>query len=175
MRQTIIASALLVFGSAALAQKVTPGLWEHSMSIKSASGQMESAMAEMQKQLAALPADQRKMMEQMMAGQGVGVGPKGQTVRVCVTPAMADRDQMPQADGDCRQTTQRSGNKVSFKFSCTGDPPSSGEGVYTLLSDKAYEGRATMSTIVNGKPEKMNMTHSGKWLGADCGAVKPRP
>jgi hypothetical protein len=26
---------------------------------------------------------------------------------------------------------------------------------------------------VNGKPEKMNMDGLGKWLGSDCGNVKP--
>ena len=30
-----------------------------------------------------------------------------------------------------------------------------------------------MATTVEGKPQKVNMEGSGKWLGADCGTVKP--
>ncbi len=30
-----------------------------------------------------------------------------------------------------------------------------------------------VTTAVNGQPETMGVDGSGKWLGADCGAVKP--
>ena len=51
----------------------------------------------------------------------------------------------------------------------------SGEGEMTFAGDKAYTGRSTMTSQVNGKPERMNMEMAGKWLAADCGNIKPRP
>ena len=113
-------------------QKMRPGLWEHSMTMKSQSGQMEAAMAEMQKSLASMPPAQRKQMEQMMAQQGVGMGPKGQTVKVCVTQEQADRDTVPQQEG-CTQKVQRiNASTMKVAFSCKGgqgQPPSSGVGM----------------------------------------------
>lgn len=160
----------------AWSQKVSPGLWEQSMTMKTQSGQLEQGMAQMQKELAKLPPDQRKMMEQMMAGRGVGMAP-GQptTVRVCISPEQAARDEMPQHDGRCKQTeVQRSGSTVKFKFSCTGQPPTSGEGEYTFESSKANSGRVVVDTVAAGKPERMEMQSRGRWLAADCGALKPR-
>ncbi|MCB2028402.1 MAG: DUF3617 family protein, partial [Rhodoferax sp.] len=49
------------------AQNLQPGLWELTSTMHSGSGQMEKAMAEAQKQMAALPPEQRKMMQDMMA------------------------------------------------------------------------------------------------------------
>ena len=71
---------------------------------------------------------------------------------------------MPQ-DRNCSQlSTERSGNTVKFKFACTGDHPSSGSGEFTLLSDKGYTGHTAGDTVVQGKPEHMEMTLNGKWL-----------
>ena len=48
-------------------QKLRPGLWENSVTMKSQSGQLEAAMAQMQKSMASLTPAQRKQMEQAMA------------------------------------------------------------------------------------------------------------
>lgn len=159
----------------AWSQKLTPGLWEQSMTMKSQSGRIEQGLAQMQREIAKLPPDQRKMMEQMMAGKGVGMG-VGQpnAVRICITPEQAARDEMPQHDGRCKQTAmERSGNTVRFKFSCAGDPPTSGEGDYTIESSKAHSGNVVVNTAVQGQPERMEMQTRGRWIAADCGAVKP--
>ena len=65
-------------------QKLRPGLWENSVTMKSQSGQLEAAMAQMQKSMASLTPAQRKQMEQAMAQQGVSMGPSGNTVKVCI-------------------------------------------------------------------------------------------
>ena len=46
---------------------IEPGLWQHSFSIKTASGELERAMQQLEQQLASMPAAQRQMMESMMA------------------------------------------------------------------------------------------------------------
>lgn len=168
------AAAIVLFNAPAGAQALKPGLWENSFTMKSTSGGMEKAMAEMQAQMAKMPPEQRKMMEQMMAKQGVGMGPKGNTVKFCMTPEDAARQELPAADGNCKQKiTRRSGNTLAMSFTCTGNPPSTGEGEYTVVSDTAYSGKSVVNTTVNGKPERMDMTVAGKWLAADCGAIKP--
>ena len=174
-RLLLVIGALWLTGPVA-AQKLAPGLWEHGMTMKSAGGEVAAAMAQMQKQMAAMPPEQRKMMQDMMARQGMSVGGSGQTITVktCLTPEQAARDQVPPPDGDCRITSQqRSGNTLRVKFECTGEHKGSGEGEYTFVSDKAHKGRTVLTTTVKGKPERMEMDHSGRWLAADCGPIKP--
>ena len=165
-------------GGASAQQKMRPGLWEHSVNMKSQSGQMEAAMAEMQKSLASMPPEQRKQMEQMMAQQGVGMGPKGQTVKVCITKEQADLDNVPQQEG-CTQKVQRvDASTMKVAFACKGgqgQPPSSGEGTITMQGPTAYTGQFKFKTQNQGKPEQIDMAQSGKWLSANCGAIKPMP
>lgn len=176
----LLAAGAALAGGPAWSQKIAPGLWEHSMTLKADGGEMAAAMAEMQKQLAALPPDQRKMMQEMMGRQGVNIGATGQaiTVKVCLTPEQAARDEVPPPDGDCRITSrQRTGNTLKMRFECTGEHTGSGEGEYTFISDKAHKGRTVINTTAKGKgkPERMEMLHAGKWLSANCGTVKPVP
>jgi hypothetical protein len=145
------------------------------MTMKSAGGEMERAQAEMQKQLAAMSPDQRKQMEQMMSGRGMAMGAQGNAVKVCVSKEQAARPAEPQLEPHCnRKDVQRSGNTVKFKFECTAPRPSSGEGEWTFISDKAYTGKTVVTSEVKGKPQQMTMEMSGKWLSADCGDIKPR-
>src|ERR1041384_6387653 len=76
--------------------KLQPGLWEQALTMKSASGQMESQMAQMQQQLASMPPDQRKMVEDMMAKQGVAMGGGGRntTIKMCISPEQAERGEV---------------------------------------------------------------------------------
>jgi hypothetical protein len=158
----------------ASAQTMKPGLWEHSFTMKSQSGKMEQGMAELQKQIAAMPPEKRKQMEQMMAQSGVAMGSKVNVVKVCVTPEDAARMDMPKFNDQCKQEViKRSASTMQFKFTCAGQPPTSGEGEVTFSSPTAYTSKSIVNTSVEGKPERMTMDQSGKWLAADCGAVKP--
>lgn len=162
-------------GGASAQQRMRPGLWEHSVNMKSQSGQMEAAMAEMQKSLASMPPAQRKQMEQMMAAQGVKLGQGGgMSVQVCVTPEMAAQQEVPvQKEGDCTTKVQsRSGNTMKVAFSCK-NPPSSGEGTYVFRGDTGYDMKMLVKTTEGGKPVTTTMEGTGRWLGADCGKVKP--
>jgi hypothetical protein len=87
-----------MYSSMVSAEKLnmTPGLWEHTYTVKTQSGELEQAMAHMQQQLAGLPPEQRKMVEQMMAAQGVGFGEKANTIKMCITQGEIDRGVLPQ-------------------------------------------------------------------------------
>jgi hypothetical protein len=171
----LAAVSLAAITSIAGAQGMKPGLWEISNNMRSSDPDLEAAMAERQQAMASMPPEQRKKMEEMMARQGVKMGQGGgMSIQMCMTREMAERNEMPaQQRGDCKSTQQpRSGNTMKMSFVCT-NPPSSGEGQFTFTSPEAYSMKMAMKTIVNGKPETINMDSAGKWLGADCGNVKP--
>ena len=169
------AMALAITALPSTAQTQAPGLWEHAFRMKSAGGEIEKAMAEMKKQLDAMPPDQRQQMEQMMASRGVKMGAQGSSVKFCLTKEQAARPAEPRVNDNCtQQVERRSGNTVRFKFECTRPEGSSGEGEMTYLNDKAYTGKTNMTAQIEGKPQEMSMEMTGKWLAADCGDVKPR-
>jgi hypothetical protein len=173
----LMAGVLAVASSGTWAQSTKPGLWEIQNRM-GGNAQMDAATAEMQKQMASMPADQRKQMEAMMAAQGVSM-PKaatggGMAIKVCISPDMAARTDMPsQVDGDCTSTvTSRSGNTLKMHFVCK-NPPTEGDGTYTFSGDTAYTMKMAMKTNQKGKTESMTMEGQGKWLAASCGNVKP--
>ena len=148
---------------------IEPGLWQHNFSIKTASGELERAMQQMEQTLANIPAAQRDMMAKMMASQGVSFDFKDNSVQVCLTQQDIERGQLPQQDGCTQQVNQTGDSSYSFTFSCNTNPPSSGSGVMTFDGRKAYTGNASFTTQLKGKTEQMTMQQSGKWLKADCG------
>ncbi|MES2937031.1 MAG: DUF3617 domain-containing protein [Pseudomonadota bacterium] len=167
-----VAAALALASLAASAQSLKPGLWELTLKTQTSSGQMEQAQAQMRQHMASMSPEQRKQIEEMMAKQGIKMGAGGNTMQVCMTKDMAERNQMPM-NSDCKTTSQsRSGNTVKMAFACT-NPPSSGEGEYTMIGSDAYKSRSVIKAVVNGKPDTMTVEGGGKWLAADCGNVKP--
>lgn len=154
--------------------KMQPGLWEHGFTMKTESGQAERALSMVQQQMANLPPEQRKMVEQMMASRGVSMSPKGSSIKACLSKEDAERGDLPKIDGNCQQQVVRSSsNTLKVTFTCKGNPPSSGEGEVTFQSPTAYTGRSVVNTMVAGKPERVSMEQTGRWLSADCGSLKP--
>jgi hypothetical protein len=170
------ASILLAISLSATAQTQKPGLWEMTTKVQSGGQDMGAAMAKMQKQLESMPPDQRKMLEDMMAKQGVQMGSSGGggvTVKICMTKEMFDQAHMAKPSEHCTHSiSPRSGNTQRFTFSCT-QPPSQGQGEVTYLSPEAYTTKMTGKNTVGGKESTMDMQSSGRWLGSDCGNIKP--
>jgi hypothetical protein len=180
MKQRLSAVAALVLGSAlalpASAQSIKPGLWEITNTLGSADGQMQATMAQMQKEMAEMEPEERKMMEEMMAKQGVqfgGTAGGGMRTTMCITPEMAKRnDLMVQQQGDCKHTRSAAvGGKMTFSFVCN-NPRTTGDGEMSFAGDTGYKMKMK---VVSGtaRSDVMTMDASGKWLGADCGSVKP--
>ena len=105
-------TALALVASAASAQNLKPGPWEIQNQMQGANdSKMAQAMAEMQQQLATMPPEQRKMIEDAMAKQGA-------------------------QQGDCTHTAEpRSGNTQKFSFSCS-KAPSRGEAPWPLSAQR---------------------------------------
>jgi len=176
-RSAFAATIMSGIALGASAQTMKPGLWEISHKMQSNGGELGAKMAAAQEQMAKLPPEQRKMMEDMMAKQGVTMGAGGpgggMTMKICMTKEMTERDEVPAGQGDCTSTkSPRVGNTMKIAFTCT-KPPSSGEGQITFNGSDAYAMKMTVNTTVKGQPQKMDMDSSGKFLSADCGSVKP--
>ena len=179
IRYVPIAVAGMLIAAGASAQNMKPGLWEVTNNMKSGSGgQMEQAQVQMQQQMAKMTPEQKKMMQDMMAKQGMqmGSGPGGgMSVKTCITKEMAARDELPMQQGDCRTTNQqKSGNTMKFAVACA-NPPSTGEGQVTLTSPEAFSMRMAVQSKAGGQSHTVNMEGTGRWLSADCGSVKPMP
>ena len=164
---------LLGSARAANAQTLKPGLWDVNTKMQ---GGLGNQMAAMQEEMAKMPPEQRKMMQDMMAKQGATMGAAGPgsiSSKVCLTKEMIERNEMPATQGDCTSTTSpRIGNTMKMAFTCS-KPPSSGEGQITYVSSEAYAIKMTVNSATRGKGEKMEMESSSKWLGTDCGSVQP--
>ena len=174
-------AVVLVWSVVALsahAQNMKAGLWEITSKTPGGSTEIDKVMAQAQTQMAAMSPEQRKMVQDMMAKQGVnmGTGASGaMSIKMCMTREMVDNNDFSPQQGDCKSThSPRAGNTMKLSFTCT-NPPSSGEGQVTFVSPEAYNSKMTVNTTVNGKSEKMSMEGQGKWLSAECGAIKPPP
>lgn len=176
-RPIFIASAFaLAWCASAGAQTMKPGLWEVTTRM-GGSPEMDQAMSQMQQQMANMTPAQRKQMEGMMGKQGAGmsVAPGGaMAAKICMTKEMAARHEVPmQQQGDCTSTvSDKTGSGMKMKFTCT-NPPSTGDGQFTYSGDSAYTMKMNISSAQKGAPRNTTIDSSGKWVAADCGAVKP--
>jgi hypothetical protein len=170
---TIALASPVITSSQTSAIKINAGLWEHSFTLNSGNGEMEQAMKQMQAQMAKMSPAERKQIEAAMAQSGVSFGPKGNSVKVCLTKEEVERETPPPAQDGCSQTAKRTGNTWNLSFKCPGPPPSSGDGTITYKSATAYSGVLNATTTDRGKTEKVQMSITGQWLGANCGNVKP--
>jgi len=182
LRLAAARAALILAAACALpasAQQIKPGLWEMNNRVNSDNPQMAQAMAQMQKQLASLPPEQRKQMEDMMARHGgMKLEPSsdgGMLVKMCLSKesiqdALFGKHQ--QAGNCTHNKSALVGNTMNYSFSCTA-PVSSGEGKVTFLGETGYTSTMRMTHSPSGKKETMNLESTGRWLGADCGTIKP--
>ena len=164
--------AALCMASAAQAQMLQPGLWELTTSNMEVEGQPMPDMQMMLNQLRSLPPEQRAMMEQVLAKQGITVAGNG--IRSCLTPEQVKANDIPLQDpqsGCTQRITERNGNVWKFSFSC---PKAQGAGQATFLSDREFTTQVAGTFNASGTTQKGSMQTRAVWLGANCGTVKPR-
>ncbi len=155
-----------------------PGLWENkqiSMVVdgRDMNAQMAAAQAQMQKELAKLTPDERKQMQAMMSKASGGMMSQQGVMRICISPAMATKNN-PMLENGCEPVKlSRSGNKTNFEINCTKNGRTTvGKGESTNSNDTVTTRTDMTMTDAQGR-HTMQMESQMKYLGADCQDVKP--
>jgi len=163
---------------------VKPGLWEMTMQIDPSGMPGMPGMPQIpQAVLDAMPPDQRATFESMLKSQQSQFNSqlsKTEVERSCLTKA--DLNQ-PFILGETRQCTHRvissTGSKMEIEALCTQDA-----GVKTTVSTRLealspervtsiVTMKADSKTPRDGRAMTMTSRMNARWLGADCGEVKP--
>lgn len=193
----VIAGLMAVNSAAQVKVDMKAGLWQHAMKFEGdgqaqflalQQGQSEQLINDLQAQLKNMPPEQRKMMEEALAQSKSQAGqmPTYQSERMsfskdgiitkdCITQAEIDKGWSPDAEEGCTSTVTEVGkNKFKLQQVCEGDEVSSMNGEVTFLSTTQFSGKGTLKQTTNGKTYTLPVTLDGKWLGGECGAIKPQ-
>jgi len=173
IRLPAVALALCLSAPLVQAQMLQPGLWELTTSNMQVDGSALPDLNVMLGQMQMLAPEQKAMVEQAMAKQGISVGGKG--IRSCLTQAQVQSDNIPLQDpqsGCTQQITARHGNVWDFRFNC---PKAQGSGQATFLSQREFLTKVSGTFNATGTQQKGSMETRAVWLGNDCGTVRPRP
>ncbi|MGZ3237382.1 MAG: DUF3617 domain-containing protein [Burkholderiaceae bacterium] len=163
--QLFLFSIIYCSASVWAAGTLKPGLWE--MTMKS------DAMKSMPKMTPEQIEQMRKMGANMPLMQDGGM-----VMKMCVTKEMAERDQPPQTHqvgSECKsKNSQRTGSNYSVDIVCDG-PHLKGEGKAqgTFSGNDHFNSTYDFKGTSGGRPVAQHQETSAKWLGADCGDVKP--
>lgn len=161
---------LCCHGLAAQAQTappIKPGLWE----VQSERLVDGKPMPDMAQRMKDLPPETRARMEAAMKGR---VGPGG-AMRICHTKESLDQGRWQESPQTRCKTDfgSRSGSRWNWHSSCTEPMASQTDGEAIFTSPESYTVKTSTTMTMKGQPRTSQMTISAKWLGSDCGAVKP--
>jgi hypothetical protein len=186
MRTPPIASALstlaLVCAANASAQlpNIKPGLWQLDVTLpgKAQGHPMAGYVEKMKAQMASMPPEQRKEIEKSLSdlqARGTEFTGDGLRTKECITKEnIAKFDLLgKKAPDSCTRKTSPAVGGVKLSMTCT-QPPMKLDAAIKFQGEKAYtfESLATISGP-DGKPMTHKSTGTGKWLGSDCGRIKP--
>ena len=184
MRRTasIVLSLATLCAPNAFAQQVDikPGLWQLDMTLpgKAGGNHMASIVALMKSQMDSMPPAQRAEMQKKLGELGAGgteFTNDGLRTKQCITKediAQFDVFGKKGPDSYTRNATPTPGG-MNVSMQCT-NPQVKVDAVVKTQSDKAYtfDSTATMAGPT-GAMMTQKTSGSGKWLGSDCGQVKP--
>jgi hypothetical protein len=160
--------------AAAQSTTLKPGLWELSNRVASANPETMAAMTAAQQQMANMSPEQRKMMESMLAKNGVTVNLAdggGVKVTYCLTKEMAEKQELPSGQpGQCTTTRTPVPGGMNVTFNCT-QPPSSGNGQVIFNGSTGYSMKMNVNSSAAGRPQTMMVEGTGRWLSAECGTA----
>jgi Protein of unknown function (DUF3617) len=134
--------------------------------------------AEMEKALAEMPPDMRaKAKAQRGAVEAAMKDPI--VKRICITKEDLSKisgsfDRPRGDDGTCSQTIVKSTSSVQeMRIDCRKTKETETTSTSTIRTSAANPQTVTTEAILAAGANEMKQKMTGKWLGADCGSVKP--
>lgn len=164
-----LAATLTSTASAQTAPPIKPGLWE--IHVEHQGGPATPDVSEHMKNM---PPEQRKHIEAMMKERGVDMSGGMNKVKICLDKASMDqgRWQGEQA-AHCKTDKSNTGTVWRWHAVC-GEPYNSvtdGEATFTNAETYVVKTKTTMT--IRGKSQTTQSTIQSKWMGANCGDIKP--
>lgn len=154
----------------ALAQTppIKPGLWEVK-SETSADGQKTTQPAD---RLKNLPPAVRAQLEASMKQKGIALGAGGLS-RICFTKESMDPARWGNAASCKTDYGARSNSSWKWRSVCTQPAGMTIDGEAIFRNTESYSVNTSMTVTTRGETKTSQRTVHGKWLGADCGDLKP--
>jgi hypothetical protein len=172
LRALSLAALLLGCSGGAWAQTVPPikpGLWQ-VQNEREVDGQKAPDMSEQLKKMS--PA-MRERMQANMKQHGVDMSGGPGLMKMCQTRESLDRGTWQGDQGNCKTDfTSRSGSVWKWRSTCA-QPPSVTDGEAVFTGPESYTVTSSTSMTMQGQARTSKMTLKAKWLGADCGDLKP--
>jgi hypothetical protein len=153
---------------------IKAGLWDVQLR-QEAAGQAVPNVAD---QLQKMPPAQRAQIEAMMKKQGVAMGADGsRAMKVCYTREMLDANAWQErVPTSCKtEYLTRSADRWTWRTTCPPPGASVSDGEAVFKSSDAYTVRVTSrrEAAGTGKAVEGKTQIDARWLGADCGSIKP--
>ena len=170
---SVLSCLALAAAAAPPVPPVKPGLWEVKMSVLDADGR-EVAAPE-QAALARMSPEARARMAEAMKARGVSMPDANGVTKACLTKAQFESGAWQQLASDSGCTTTFSTQSAAawkWHSSCT-TIKSESDGETLFSSTERYKTKVTTTSTVMGKTRTSTRVLEGKWVGADCGDVKP--
>jgi hypothetical protein len=169
-RWAAAAAASLSLSAIVLAQApaldVKMGLWEIT-STTNIGGQIPTI------DTSRMTPEQKARMEAAMKGL---VGPHSNVTKSCMTKEKFNRSSF-MTDGDpgatCKQTmSTNTRTSMDANVVCTGKRTTTSQMHIDAPSPTSFTGSVKSASAEQGQTMTVNVTMTGKWLGADCGTVQ---
>ncbi len=164
----IAISVLIAMSLPASAERLKPGLWE-----------MSTKMDQM-KAMPKIPPEQMEQLKKM--GIAIPETRDGPIVtKVCFSKEMTERDPKdaqdhlpPEARQECKsQNFSFQGNSYTGEVICNGQNIQGKGNIKGSYSGDAMSSVYDFKGTSHGKPMNQHIENQGKWLGSDCGNVRP--
>ena len=149
---------------------VKTGLWELT-----STGTTSGAPPIPEEALARMTPEQRAKMESAMQ-EAIGRNNQPHVSKSCITQQQLEKapNFAEWHDKSCKQTVvSRTASVIETRVECTGPQKMSGTFRFQAVSREAIHGDVSMVMSDGNKTMTSKHAIQGKWLGADCGTVKP--
>jgi hypothetical protein len=162
-------AACAAVAHAQTAPSIKPGLWQVT-SERLVDGKKAPDMSQ---QMQSLSPEVRKQMEAMMKQRGLDLNAAAGNGKVCHTRESLEQGRWRSEENSCKTDfSSRTAALWKWRSVCT-QPPSESEGEARIENPERYTVKLNTTSAHKGQKHTSQMTMNAKWLGADCGDLKP--